>query len=68
MNMREQAKTSKVTVRNSGRLTTPDSLVILSASLPVDRQFHVRLCISTYCLLEQNLTCNSPSTGEESLK
>ena len=54
----------KVTVRNSGRLTTPDSLFILSAALPVDRQFQVRLCTSTYCLLEQNLTCNSPSTSQ----
>ena len=63
-----QCTPSKVTVRNSGRLTTPDSLVTLSAALPVDRQFQVRLCTSTYCLLEQNLTCNSPSTSEESLK
>ena len=59
---------SKVTVRNSGRLTTPESLVILSAALPVDRQFQVRLCTSTYYLLEQNLICNSSSTSEESLK
>ena len=34
----------KVTVRNFGWLSTPDSLVILSASLPVDRLFQVRLC------------------------
>ena len=48
--------TGKVAVRNFGRLSTPDSLVILSASLPVDRLFQVRLCTSTYCLLAQNLT------------
>ena len=58
----------KVTVRIFGRFPTPNSLVILSASLPVNRHFQVRLCTSTYCLLEQNLTCNSPSTSEESLK